>query len=363
MAALKPGNHRIGRHEGKAVRSAGGLAATLLALLAAGCAAAPLDEAGSLASYNDLKPSDGLLTRSLVAVSKDRVLAAKTIKIAPTAFSAPAVREPLTPAQRHLVVNAVDRALCEGLSERFEVVGPSELGRSDRARRRHPYRGDQRRRRRRLKGRIGCCRSRASGRARSGSADSRRVGQSVARSRGARSGRRPAGGDDLGARGERGRRTRDGSPPKGTPTTWRRRSARTSANSSSQGRRRSASSRRFRRSTTCARRLAESRNMRPARRLAFRPASSDFSAKRSGSRLTGPTKAPRRQRNEGALLHFTRGLAGFGRPRGLRASTRHRQRGSTCMNWVGILAIIIFVVISFLVSCGAILFAFGVLVP
>ena len=126
IAALKPGNHRIGRHEGKAVRSAGGLAATLLALLAAGCAAAPLDEAGSLASYNDLKPSDGLLTRSLVAVSKDRVLAAKTIKIAPTAFSAPAVREPLTPAQRHLVVNAVDRALCEGLSERFEVVGPSD---------------------------------------------------------------------------------------------------------------------------------------------------------------------------------------------------------------------------------------------
>ena len=33
------------------------------------------------------------------------------------------------------------------------------------------------------------------------------------------------------------------------------------------------------------------------------------------------------------------------------------------MNWVGIFAIIIFVVISFLVSCGAILFAFGVLVP
>jgi hypothetical protein len=33
------------------------------------------------------------------------------------------------------------------------------------------------------------------------------------------------------------------------------------------------------------------------------------------------------------------------------------------MNWVEILASIVFVVISFLVSCGAILFAFGVLVP
>ena len=97
MAALEPWNHCIGRHEGKAGRSAGGLAATLLALLAAGCATAPLDEAGSLASYNDLKPSDGLLTRSLVAVSKDRVLAAKTIKIAPTAFSALAVSRTLDP--------------------------------------------------------------------------------------------------------------------------------------------------------------------------------------------------------------------------------------------------------------------------
>ena len=65
----------------------------------------------------------------------------------------------------------------------------------------------------------------------------------------------------------------------------------------------------------------------------------------------------------GALLHFTRGLTGFGRPNGLRALTRHRQRGSTCMNWVEILASIVFVVISFLVSCGAILFAFGVVVP
>ena len=207
MAALEPRNHCIGRHEGKAGRSAGGLAATLLALLAAGCATAPLDEAGSLASYNDLKPSDGLLTRSLVAVSKDRVLAAKTIKIAPTAFSALAVREPLTPTQRHLVVNAVDRALCEGLSERFEVVGPSDSADlTVHAVVTH----------------IAATNAVAAAVSKGASVavgvalpDSRRVGQSVARSRGARSRRRPAGGDDLGAGGERGSRLGTGRPRRG----------------------------------------------------------------------------------------------------------------------------------------------------
>jgi hypothetical protein len=98
----------------------------LLALLTAGCATAPLDQAGSLRSYDSLKPSNGLLTRSLLNVSKDDVLAAKTVRIIPTEFSAPAARTPFTPAQRGLVTNAVDRTLCIGLGERFVIVGPSE---------------------------------------------------------------------------------------------------------------------------------------------------------------------------------------------------------------------------------------------
>jgi hypothetical protein len=96
----------------------------LLSAAAAGCATAPLDRAGSLESYDSLQPSNGLFTRSLLSVSKDDVLAAKTVKIIPTAFSesAPA---PFTPAQRNLVTNVVDRTLCAGLSERLEVVDPS----------------------------------------------------------------------------------------------------------------------------------------------------------------------------------------------------------------------------------------------
>lgn len=101
-------------------------AATMLGFLAGGCATAPLDRAGSLQSYDNLAVSDGLLTRSLLKVSKDDVLAAKTVRIIPTSFSGPAARVPFTPAQRSLVSNVVDRTLCAGLSERFVVVGRSE---------------------------------------------------------------------------------------------------------------------------------------------------------------------------------------------------------------------------------------------
>ncbi|MBR0896122.1 DUF3313 domain-containing protein [Bradyrhizobium tropiciagri] len=103
-------------------------AVKLLGLLLAGCATATLDQAGSLRSYDNMVQSDGMLTRSQLRVSKDEVLAAKTVRIIPTVFSekTPA---PFTPAQRRLVTNAADRALCAGLSERFYVVAsePADL--------------------------------------------------------------------------------------------------------------------------------------------------------------------------------------------------------------------------------------------
>lgn len=98
-----------------------------LSLLAVGCASAPLDQVGSLQSYDELKPSDGLLVRSLMRVSKDDVLAGKTVRIIPTGFSQPAAgKSTLSQAQRSLVANAVDRTLCLGLSQRFRVVDLTE---------------------------------------------------------------------------------------------------------------------------------------------------------------------------------------------------------------------------------------------
>lgn len=90
------------------------------------CATAPLERAGSLQSYENLKASDGLTTRSLLSLSKEDVLAARTVKIIPTEFAPAAAQVPFTPTQRKLVSNAVDRSLCAGLSHRFEVVALSQ---------------------------------------------------------------------------------------------------------------------------------------------------------------------------------------------------------------------------------------------
>ena len=97
----------------------------LVGALAAGCATAPLEPAGSLQSYEGLVPSDGMLTRSRLKVDTAEVLAAKTAKIVPTTFLTGEERAPFTQEQRNLVANAVDRTLCAGLSERFEIVAPA----------------------------------------------------------------------------------------------------------------------------------------------------------------------------------------------------------------------------------------------
>lgn len=89
-----------------------------------------MTQGGSLASYDNLVPSDGVLTKSLLRIDKDEVLAAKTVRIVPTAFSAAALQAPFSDAQRKLVANAVDRSLCIGLSDRFGVVmssAPADL--------------------------------------------------------------------------------------------------------------------------------------------------------------------------------------------------------------------------------------------
>jgi hypothetical protein len=94
-----------------------------------GCATAPMTPGGSLSSYDDLTPSDGMLTKSRVHVNKDKVLAAKTIRIVPTTFANTA-SPTLSDDQRKLVANTVDRSLCIGLSDRFQVVAsdaPADL--------------------------------------------------------------------------------------------------------------------------------------------------------------------------------------------------------------------------------------------
>lgn len=91
-----------------------------------GCEGPRLERAGSLAAYDQLVPANGLLTQSQLRVNKVNVLAATTVRITPTTFSADAKKMGLSEQQRKLVANVADRALCIGLSERLRVVPISE---------------------------------------------------------------------------------------------------------------------------------------------------------------------------------------------------------------------------------------------
>ncbi|WP_315834397.1 DUF3313 domain-containing protein [Bradyrhizobium prioriisuperbiae] len=96
----------------------------------ANCAAVPLEQKGALSSYDRLAASNGVLTQAKVSVSKEDVLAAKTVRIMPTTFALSALDAKLSDTQRALVANAVNRSLCIGLSDRFEIVAlaqPADL--------------------------------------------------------------------------------------------------------------------------------------------------------------------------------------------------------------------------------------------
>lgn len=69
---------------------------------------------------------NGIFTRTRQRVDKDTVLAAHSVRLEPTHISPVAEHSGLTPAQVALVTNALDRALCSGLSRRFSVVDANQ---------------------------------------------------------------------------------------------------------------------------------------------------------------------------------------------------------------------------------------------
>jgi hypothetical protein len=101
------------------------LAMLIAALGLCGCATAPITQSGALASYKSLAESNGVLAKSVLNINKDNVLAASTVRIMPATFAGE-VGTVFAEPQRRLVSNAVDRALCLSLSERFTVVAPNE---------------------------------------------------------------------------------------------------------------------------------------------------------------------------------------------------------------------------------------------
>lgn len=92
----------------------------------AGCGSVPMPAPGALTSYSKLGPAEGQIAKSRVFVDRPAVLAANTVAISPTKLS-PLARSRLhEPGSDRLVANALDRALCIDLSDRFRVVPPGQ---------------------------------------------------------------------------------------------------------------------------------------------------------------------------------------------------------------------------------------------
>lgn len=112
---------------GSAVKACGILT---LWLTLSGCATAPLMTSGSLVAYNELTPADGITTKSKLHIDKPGILAARSISIVPARYSAAATTAELSDQQRRIIANAIDRSLCIGLSDRFQIVpfgAPADL--------------------------------------------------------------------------------------------------------------------------------------------------------------------------------------------------------------------------------------------
>ncbi|NTF46156.1 DUF3313 domain-containing protein [Agrobacterium rhizogenes] len=97
-----------------------------LMICLSGCASMPLQRGTTLSSYQNLKPSNGTMTKSEMSVDPHALAMAKTVRIVPTTISVNVAATVPNLREQALTSNAVDRALCVALSDRFEIVGPGQ---------------------------------------------------------------------------------------------------------------------------------------------------------------------------------------------------------------------------------------------
>lgn len=93
-----------------------------LILLASGCTSVPLTEGGTLTSYNQLSPAKGKFTKSRSFVDAQGLTAVRTVSILPATFSTSAASRIKADQDRFLVTNALDRAVCVALSDKYQLV-------------------------------------------------------------------------------------------------------------------------------------------------------------------------------------------------------------------------------------------------
>lgn len=117
------------KNSGKLVRkrahAAGGRGIAILVpimLVLGGCTTVPLTEAGTLTSYSNLSAPKGKFEKKRVYFSKDGLKDVKTVSIAPTALTPAAQKRVEKQKDRLLLTNAIDRAICITMSEKYEIV-------------------------------------------------------------------------------------------------------------------------------------------------------------------------------------------------------------------------------------------------
>jgi hypothetical protein len=98
-------------------------------VLLAGCASSSLTHTGGLSSYQGMTDVKTTRTKAEIFADADKLAAAKTVRIAAVAYGAGA-GDSVSPDQRALIANLVERTLCQRLSARFDIVtdeGPADL--------------------------------------------------------------------------------------------------------------------------------------------------------------------------------------------------------------------------------------------
>lgn len=97
-----------------------------VALAATGCTSVPLKQGGTLTSYSNLGAPKGKLSKSRIYVDGPGMATVKTVSIVPTTFAFSAASRVKSEADRALVSNALDRALCVALSDKYQLVPAGE---------------------------------------------------------------------------------------------------------------------------------------------------------------------------------------------------------------------------------------------
>jgi hypothetical protein len=86
----------------------------------------PLKEGGTLTSYSNLGAPKGKLSKKRLYVDGQRLTTVKTVSIVPTTFAFSAASRVKSEADRALVSNVLDRALCVALSDKYQMVSADQ---------------------------------------------------------------------------------------------------------------------------------------------------------------------------------------------------------------------------------------------